>query len=123
MQVNSSTHISFPAHTLPPLRKASNNLTENMFSTRLYNLRINMELSLNMVENASLKFSQELCHHSDQQKCVISCIICVILNLPFLETLTPHWTFFFFLEIVIKKHHQRLIRMDTQTFTSCSVIV
>lgn len=55
-----------------------------------------MELSLNIVENVSLKYSQQLCYDSDEQKCVILCIICVIVNLPFLETLTPHWTFFFF---------------------------
>lgn len=35
MQVNSSTHISFPPHTLPPLRKASNNLIENISSNRI----------------------------------------------------------------------------------------
>lgn len=67
--IQAHTHISFVPHTLPPLRKPNHHLIENIFSHRIVlNLRIIMDISMNLVENVSLQYSQELHYDSDSQK-------------------------------------------------------
>lgn len=117
MHVNSSTHISFPPHTLPPLRKASNNLIENIFSNRISFKTLGLTWTYPWTLWKTFLYSiHKSCVTTVTNKSV-SYYMCHFKS-TFLETLTQHRMFFFFFwEIVIKKHNQRLIRMDTQTFT------